>query len=210
MRMMKQKLDWAKWVTEAQGLIQSGLAYSKDEYDKIRFERLREMIAEVAAVCIDGTLEDVNHIFSLEKGYATPKIDVRAFVMKDNQLLLVRERSDGLWSLPGGWADVNESPSESIVREVQEESGFTVAAKRLLALWDITRHDHPIQWPYIYKCVFECELLSGDAQENLEISDIDFFHLNQLPDLSTPRVTKKQIMTLYGLVKEANRHTIFD
>lgn len=120
-----------------------------------------------------------------------------------------KERSDELWTLPGGWAETNESASESVIREAKEETGFDVSVIRLLAFWDKQKHDHPLQWPHTYKCFFHCEIMSGVAKENLEISEIDFFDLAHLPPLSTPRVTQKQITRLYELVSSSDK-TLFD
>ncbi len=207
--MPKPRLDLMKWITEAQALVQSGLAYSKDLYDQERFERLRTMIAELTSCSTEIDFHDVNTHFSLEAGYATPKVDVRAFILKDNRVLLVKERSDELWTLPGGWADVNESASEAAVRETQEETGFTVSPIRLLALWDKQKHDHPPQWPHAYKCFFQCEICGGAPQVNQEISEIAFFDLDNLPYLSTARVTEKQLRTLYELSTQS-KETMFD
>ncbi|WP_133128679.1 NUDIX hydrolase [Legionella nagasakiensis] len=194
-----QNDQWLKWISEIQAISQTGLAYTENDFDKQRYLRLGEIVTELATHCADKSLEDIQRIFSLQKGYATPKIDVRAFILKNNKLLLVKEKADGLWALPGGWADVNESPSEVAVRETREETGFEVSAKRLLALWDKLKHDHPLQWPHTYKCFFYCEIISGEAKENLEISEIDFFNINDLPSLSTPRVTANQLCRLYDL-----------
>ncbi|HAT3869038.1 NUDIX hydrolase [Legionella pneumophila serogroup 2] len=198
--MIKDGINWLKWISEIQAITQSGLAYSKDEFDKERYMRLKEIIAELAAHCSENPLENIVNIFSLEKGYATPKIDVRSFILKDGKLLLVKERSDGLWALPRGWADVNESPSEAVIRETREETGYDVSAIKLLALWDKLKHDHPPQWPHTYKCFFHCEIISGDPIENLEISEQCFFDINHLPMLSTHRVTAKQLARLHELI----------
>jgi len=198
--MIHDNETWLKWISEIQALVQSGLAYSKNEYDIERYIRLREMVSELAAHCSDQDVDEIKNIFTIEAGYATPKMDVRAFILQDDQLLLVRERSDGLWTLPGGWADVNESPSESVIRETKEETGYVVAVHKLLALWDKLKHDHPPQWPHAYKCFFHCEILSGEPTPNLEISEQAFFPVNDLPALSTHRVTAKQITRLYDLV----------
>lgn len=201
--------NWLKWVSEIQAIAQSGLTYSHNEFDKERYMRLREIIAELAAHCSGNDMNSIANMFSLEKGYATPKIDVRAFTIRDGQLLLVKERSDGLWTLPGGWADVNESPSEAVIRETLEETGYNVSAKKLLALWDKLKHDHPPQWPHTYKCFFHCEIVSGEAKANTEISELSFFDLNHLPPLSTHRVTQKQILKLFELVMNPTE-TLFD
>ncbi|MCW8409514.1 NUDIX hydrolase [Legionella sp. PATHC035] len=207
--MSKKDFGWLKYITEIQAIAQNGLTYANNEFDKERYLRLREVASEFIANYSDASLAEIKQIFSSEKGYATPKVDVRAFILKDNKLLLVKERTDALWSLPGGWAETNESASESVIREAKEETGFDVSVIRLLALWDKQKHDHPLQWPHTYKCFFHCEIVSGTAKENLEISEIDFFDLARLPPLSTPRVTQKQITRLYELVANSDK-TLFD
>jgi len=201
--------NWVKWVSEIQAIAQSGLTYCNNEFDKERYIRLNAIIAELAAHCSKNDISNIVNMFSLEKGYATPKIDVRSLIISDGKLLLVKERSDGLWTLPGGWCDVNESPSEAVIRETKEETGYDVSAKKLLALWDKLKHDHPPQWPHAYKCFFHCEIISGEAKENAEISELNFFDLNNLPPLSTHRVTEKQIVKLFELVMNPNE-TQFD
>ena len=207
--MAENNFRWLQWISELQALAQAGLTYSTNEFDKERYVRLRELAAELAAQCSDHSLNEVKNIFLLEKGYATPKVDVRSFALKDNKLLLVKERSDGFWSLPGGWADVNESPSEAVIRETKEETGYDVSAIKLLALWDKLKHDHPLQWPHAYKCIFYCKIVAGEATANLEISDVEFFDFDNLPPLSTHRVTARQIALLHELVLQ-DRPTQFD
>lgn len=208
--MSNDNFQWLKWISEIQAIAQSGLTYTSNEYDKERYVRLREIAAELAAHCSGNQAAHIENIFSLEKGYATPKIDVRSFILKDDKLLLVKERSDGLWTLPGGWADVNESASEAVIRETKEETGYIVSAIKLLAFWDKLKHDHPPQWPHVYKCFFQCEIISGEATENLEVSDIAFFDINNLPQLSTHRVTECQLIRLHDLILNLNCPTEFD
>lgn len=193
-------MKWLKWVSEIQAIAQSGLAYCDNEFDKERYIKLEKVITELTAYCSEHQLNDITNMFSLEKGYATPKIDVRSFIIQDNKLLLVKERSDGLWTLPGGWADINESPSEAVVRETKEETGYDVSPIKLLALWDKLKHDHPPQWPHAYKCFFYCQIISGSPNKNIEITEQAFFDLNNLPLLSTHRVTKKQLNRLHELI----------
>lgn len=207
--MTKNNIQWLKWISEIQAIAQAGLTYSTGAFDKERYIRLREIIAELAAHCSETSLDDIENIFLLEKGYATPKIDVRAYILKGNKLLLVKERSDGLWTLPGGWADVNESPSEAVIRETKEETGYDVSAIKLLAFWDKLKHDHPPQWPHAYKCFFWCNILSGEAKENLEIAEVGFFDINNIPPLSTHRTTAKQLVRLHELVLQ-DKPTQFD
>lgn len=208
--MTNDNIKWLKLISEIQAIAQSGLTYTTNEFDKERYIRLRAIAAEFAAQCSGNQALDIENLFSLEKGYATPKIDVRSFILKDNRLLLVRERSDGLWTLPGGFADVNESASEAVVRETKEESGFDVTAIKLLAFWDRLKHEHPPQWPHLYKCFFHCEIISGEATENLEISEVAFFDMNNLPQLSTPRVTANQLIRLHDLAYKKEQPTVFD
>lgn len=207
--MNKEQSKMIEFATEIQAIAQSGLAYSINEFDKQRYDSLMIIASKIMSEVSSDSFDIVKSRFCSEEGYATPKIDVRAFILKDQKLLMVKETSDDLWSLPGGWADVNESPSEAVIREVKEETGFEVYANRLLAFWDKQKHDHPPQWPHTYKCFFYCEILSGRKELNLEVSDIEFFELNDLPPVSTDRVTKKQIFNLIKLL-EQDTHTAFD
>lgn len=191
-------MDWFKLITEIQALAQSGLAYTVNEFDKGRYQRLMQISAAMAAHCTSESVATLENLFSIETGYATPKLDLRSFTLKENKILLVRERIDGLWSLPGGWGDINESPAEAVIRETREESGYEVKVLRLLALWDKHKHQHPQQWPHVYKCFFHCHIEGGEAiEENLEITAVDFFALEKLPPLSLPRVTPQQLQRLY-------------
>lgn len=190
-------LHWLNWVSEIQAIAQNGITFANNEFDKERYSRLLEIAAEITSKHSNNSFEEIMQLFAAEKGYMTPKVDVRSYILKENQLLLVRERADGLWTLPGGYADINESPSEAVIRETREESGFDVSVTKLLALWDKQKHEHPPQWPHVYKFFFACTILSGHAQENIEVSEIQFFNLNELPPLSTHRVTKNQIHRLH-------------
>jgi ADP-ribose pyrophosphatase YjhB (NUDIX family) len=202
-------LNWLNWVSEIQAIAQNGITFSSNEFDKERYTRLLEIAAEIASKYSKNSFEEIMHLFLSEKGYMTPKVDVRSYILKENQLLLVKERADGLWTLPGGFADINESPSEAVIRETKEETGFDVSVTRLLALWDKQKHDHPPQWPHVYKFFFSCEIISGEALENLEVSEIKFFNLNELPLLSTHRVTNNQIHRLYDALFSSDK-TLFD
>ncbi len=198
--MDKKPFLWLDWISEASALVQAGLTYTENEFDTERYNRLRAMLAELTAEVVHHPAKEIESLFSFEKGYPTPKLDVRAFVLRNNQLLLARERADNCWSLPGGWVDINHSPAESAIKETLEETGFQVQVVKLLAVWDKQKHDHPPQWPHIHKYFFHCEILSGMPKPNIEISEIDFFPIDKLPPLSTPRVTEKQILRLYELI----------
>lgn len=199
------KTQWLKYISKLQAIAQNGLTYCSDPFDKERYLQLMDLASEIAANCIPNLDKaEIYNIFAMEKGYATPKIDVRAFIVENDQLLLVRERSDSLWTLPGGWADINESPSEAILKEVKEETGFNASIIRLLAIWDKLKHDHPLRWPHTYKCFFHCKRLEGAFQENIEILELAFFSFDNLPELSTDRVTRSELIKLWEIVSNGS------
>jgi ADP-ribose pyrophosphatase YjhB (NUDIX family) len=204
--------EWLKWVRRLQAIAQSGLTYAKDPYDVERYEQVRRIAAEIASTRSGTTVDSIDALFSEGTGYATPKLDIRAVVLnEEGAILLVREREDGLWTLPGGWVDVGESPSESVEREVKEESGYEVRAVRLLALWDRDKHPHPPIPFHVYKLYFQCELLGGEPlAASTETEGVDFFSKNALPELSLGRVTSQQIDRLIGLAIDSEGSAAFD
>ncbi len=191
------EIKWLKWASELQAIAQNGLTYSKDIFDLQRFQAVSAISAEMMAEHTQTSYPLITNLFAKESGYATPKLDGRGVVFKDNKILLVKERADDLWSLPGGWIDINESPSAAVVREIREESGFETKAIKLLALLDKQKHDHPPEWPHAYKCFFLCELIGGEAQPSEETSAVEFFDKQALPELSINRVTKAQILRFF-------------
>ncbi|MEM9282180.1 MAG: NUDIX hydrolase [Verrucomicrobiota bacterium] len=181
-------------VKEIRALAQSGLQYTKDPFDRERFERLMDIASELYTSLSDSDLESVERFFMPETGYATPKVDLRACVFKDGRVLLVKERSDNLWTLPGGWADQSESPQEGIIREIKEESGFDSKIESLYAIKDRDRNPYKPKYPVsIYKLFFTATVTSGSPETNLEVSDIDFFEEGNLPPLSEARVLPQDI-----------------
>jgi ADP-ribose pyrophosphatase YjhB (NUDIX family) len=202
--------NWTKWITDLQALAQNGLAYTQNPFDVERFQRIQQISAEMLEHITEIPHEKISGYFAQESGYATPKLDVRGAVFREDKILLVRERADQRWSLPGGWADVNESAAECTVKEIYEESGYLTKAIKLAALYDRQKHPHPCQWPHIFKAFFICELTGGAAKENLEISEIDFFPLDALPELSLPRVTEWQISRMFAHWKNPELPTEFD
>jgi ADP-ribose pyrophosphatase YjhB (NUDIX family) len=199
------------WVRRLQAIAQSGLTYAKDPYDVERYQQIRRIAAEIAASPSGTTADSIAALFSEASGYATPKLDTRAVVLNEEKILLVREREDGLWTLPGGWVDVGESPSESVEREVKEESGYAVRAVRLLALWDRDKHPHPPMAFHVYKVIFHCELLGGDPlAASTETEGVDFFPKDALPELSLGRVTPQQIERLIELTTASRGLAAFD
>jgi ADP-ribose pyrophosphatase YjhB (NUDIX family) len=202
---------WLDWAKRLQALSQNGLTYAKDPFDRERYEQIRHIAAEMLAEKADAKTEDVLDLFSREKDYATPKVDVRGVVFKDGRILLVKERSDGRWALPGGWADVGESPSESVEREAWEESGFQVKAKRLVAVYDRSKHPHkPLMHYHIYKLFFLCEITGGQATTSAETEQVEFFEEGDLPELSITKVLSEQIAKMFEYYRRDEMPTYFD
>jgi ADP-ribose pyrophosphatase YjhB (NUDIX family) len=190
-----------RWLTiarELQAIAQTGLTYTQDRFDRLRYERLRELAAELLAHGSSSDTEKVLDLLRGEKGYATPKIDVRGAAFRDGRVLLVREISDGLWTLPGGWADVNQSAAECVEREIFEESGFEARAVKLAAVRDYHKAGHPKQTLHSsYKMHFVCEITGGAARPSNETSEVAFFERNALPPLSLGRTLPQQIERLF-------------
>jgi ADP-ribose pyrophosphatase YjhB (NUDIX family) len=200
------------WVKRLQAIAQSGLTYAEDPYDVERYEQVRRIAAEMAASRSGASVDRIDDLFARESGYATPKLDIRAVIVdEEGAVLLVREKEDGLWTLPGGWVDVGESPSEALEREVKEESGYSVRAARLLALWDRDKHPHPPLPFHVYKLVFLCELLGGDPlKASMETEGVGFFPKDALPELSLGRVTPGQIERLLERATDRGGPVEFD
>lgn len=202
--------DWLGWARRLQALAQSGLAYSKDEYDVERFHAIREIAAEILSAHGAGELDGVRAMLEQERGYATPKIDVRAVVLREGRLLLVKERSDGCWTLPGGWVDVGESLSEAAARETEEEAGYRVRPMRLLAVYDRRRHAHPPMFHHVYKIFISCRLEGTGLPSGGETEDPRFFDPEALPPLSLARVTPEQIKRLLEIQQHPDWPADFD
>lgn len=201
------------WLTigrELRALAQTGLTFSRDPYDRQRYERIRELAASLIA---HGSTEEYSvllEIFRHETGYSTPKVDVRAAAFVEGRVLLVREISDGAWTLPGGWADVNESAAESAVREVAEESGYQARVVKLAAVYDYRKRNRPHHLDSIYKLFFICELTGGSARASIETSEAAFFTRDALPPLSTGRTSAEQIERMFQHAEQADLPTDFD
>jgi len=202
--------QWLIWAKQLQAIAQTGLTYTKDVYDKERYEALRQISVDILASYTAMNKEQIVLAFASEKGYATPKADIRSVVFQDNKILLVREKSDGCWSLPGGWGDIGLSPSEVAVKEVQEESGFDVVAERLLAILDMKFHNHPPAPFHVYKFFIQCAITGGNAKIGVETSDVGFFARDQLPELSLERNTPEQIRLMFEFLDHPNKEAIVD
>jgi ADP-ribose pyrophosphatase YjhB (NUDIX family) len=189
---------WLVWAKRLQAIAQTGLTYAKDPFDVERYQSIRLVTAEMmAAGSGEGSADSFVKLLSTDVGYATPKVDVRAAVFRDGRLLLVREKEDGRWTLPGGWADIGDSPSGAVVREVKEESGFDVKARKLLALLDRNLHGHPPIPYHAYKLFFLCDIVGGNARAEQETDAVGFFAADEIPPLSLTRVTPAQIARLF-------------
>jgi ADP-ribose pyrophosphatase YjhB (NUDIX family) len=201
------------WLTigrELQAIAQIGLAFSQNPYDRLRYERIRELAASLLAQrsgLEDGAMLDY---FRRETGYATPKVDVRAATFLEGKVLLVREISDGAWTLPGGWADVNQSAAECVAREVAEESGYLVRAVKLAAVYDYRKRNRPLHLDSIYKMFFICELVGGSASASIETSETGFFPRDALPPLSVGRTTAQQIARMFEHAERPDLPADFD
>jgi ADP-ribose pyrophosphatase YjhB (NUDIX family) len=201
---------WLAIGRELRAIAQTGLNFTQDRFDAQRYERIREL---AAALMAEGANEDpakVLELFRRDVGYATPKVDVRGAAFRDGRVLLVREISDGGWTLPGGWADVNQSPAEFVVREIAEESGFTARALKLAAIHDYRRRHRPRHAESIYKLFFLCELTGGSARPSEETSDVAFFARHELPNLSPSRTTPEQIELMFVHAEHPGRPADFD
>jgi ADP-ribose pyrophosphatase YjhB (NUDIX family) len=204
---------WLEWAKRLQALAQNGLAYNRDPFNVERYEAIRQIASEIMATHTDWDTTPIHDLFAGQLGHATPKVDVRGAVFRDNQLLFVRERADGKWSVPGGWADVYDTPSEATVREVYEESGYRTRPIKLVAVYDRSRHGHPPMPYHVYKLFFQLELIDpeqraeGDGKETHEAA---FFAEDALPELSLGRVTAAQIARLFAHYRDPSLLAEFD
>ena len=200
---------WLDWAVELQSLAQAGLTYGRDVYDRERYERIREIAAEMLARQTDLPLETVKDLFCNETGYQTPKLDTRAAIFRDGKILLVQERN-GTWSLPGGWVDVNRSVRENTVKEVKEEAGLDVTADFLIAVQDRAKHNLP---PYAYgvcKIFVRCTALGGAFRENSETVGSGYFSLEELPPLAAEKNNEAQIRMCFAAHRAERWTTLFD
>ena len=202
---------WKKWAQELQFLAQCSLAYSKDKFDRERSERIREIACEMLSYKYDLPIEKIKMDFTSEIGYQTPKVETRAAIIKDNKILLVKEQLDGKWALPGGYQDVNVSIRENVIKEASEEAGAVVQPLKVVAVLDYNRHHH-VNFPLgMVKIFVLCEYINHSFNENTETLGAEFYSLDDLPELSLTRTTKKQLEMCFECYKDPqNWDTIFD
>ena len=205
----EQEHQWLEWAKELQFIAQAGLTYTKDPFDKERFERVREIAAEIMSLQSGLSLAKVKDLFCNETGFQTPKLDTRAAIFKDNKILLVEE-NDGTWSMPGGWVDVMETVKSNTVKEVKEEAGLDVEAVRVIALHDRNLHNQP---PYAYnvcKVFVLCEVKGGCFHPNIETVGSGYFGLDELPPLSVDKNSYQQIEMCFAARSDEDWQVEFD
>ena len=199
------------WGLRLRALAQIGLRYARDEFDSNRYGEIHEIAVEMMAAQSALPKEKLVDLFEREDGYATPKVDVRGVVFDGDKILLVKERMDGRWSLPGGWADVGKSPRENVEREIWEEAGLETRAVRLLAVYDRAKHGHKPLMPFhVYKLFILCEFLGGQLQGSCETSEAGFFCEDALPELSLARVLPEQIGRMFEYKRNPGLDIYFD
>lgn len=205
---MKEK--WLEWARQLQSIAQAGLTFAENQYDIDRYRQIRDLSIEIMHDYTDISYEKLTDLFAGETGYQTPKVDIRVAVIKNDKILMVREKVDGKWSLPGGWADVNNSVRDSAVKECSEEAGAKVKPVRIIAV-HLANKQNNLLFPYtIYKIFVECDLLDFSFMENTETFEAGFFSLDSLPELSTDRNTSDQIKMCFDAKKCKVFETIFD
>ncbi|GLO66366.1 MULTISPECIES: NUDIX hydrolase [Oceanobacillus] len=201
---------WLQWAKRIQAISQSGVSFTQDKFDQERYQELIKLSAEIIADYSDYNMEAVEQLFLLEQGYQTPKVDVRGVVFNKDKILLVKEEIDNKWSLPGGFCDVGLSPSENVIKEIQEEAGLEVQKKKLMAVYDMEKHQHSPQPYHYYKFFIHCEVLGGALAEGIETIDVDFFDENSLPSLSEGRNTLSQLKQMFHYYRNPEEPTYFD
>ena len=202
---------WLRWSRELIAIAQIGLEFSRDPYDAERYASVRRIGAEMLACAShQATVEQVLGTLEGDVGYATPKIAVRAAVMHEDKILLVRDVKDRCWTMPGGGVDVGDAPSSAAVREVREESGFDVRVRKLFAVLDRDKHSHPPMRYHVYMLFFLCDLVGGTATTSVETDAVDFFARDAIPPLSLPRMLPWQIDLAFEHSRNPELPTVFD
>jgi ADP-ribose pyrophosphatase YjhB (NUDIX family) len=182
-----------------------GLLYHNNDFDKERYEELREISLRMLSIFSNQSMDELNTLLPVAKDYPTVKVDIRALILSpDKKVLLVKESMDGKWSLPGGWADVGYSAKETIIKEIKEETGLDAEVKYLLAVFDKHKHLHPPEPHYVFKLLFYCEAISTELQKGFDVLDVGYFNIDELPELSTNRILKTQLELVYNKVIENN------
>ncbi|NJM23456.1 MAG: NUDIX hydrolase [Richelia sp. RM2_1_2] len=201
---------WLVWAQQIQAIAQKGLNYSTNPFQVEDYKLLREIAADIISSYSQIEQSEILDLLLKEIGYPTPKVAVRGVVFKENTLLFVKERSDGCYALPGGWAEVGESPGEVAVREIFEESGYQTRPVKLLAVYDINKQGYPPHPHGIYKLFFQCEIIGGSPTSSIETEEVKFFAEDNIPQLSPTRVTPAQITRFFQHYYNRDLPTDFD
>jgi ADP-ribose pyrophosphatase YjhB (NUDIX family) len=202
--------DWLLIAKEIQAIAQAGLTYSANKYDLDRYRQLRELSIRIMQEYTESPIEKIRDLFASEEGYQTPKVDIRSVVFREGRILMVRESNDGLWTLPGGWADVNYSPFEIAAKEVSEEAGIEVKPQRLLAVFDKMKHSHPPDLYHVYKLFILCADSGQTVRPGMETTNADWFRRDKIPPLSPLRITKEQIEIMFEFYDYPEKDVICD
>ena len=210
MKMDSQVPNCLRWAREIHSIGKAGQYYAQNEFDRQRYQRLVEMSAEIIGSNIGLPEKHVMAALCTQDGYVTPKVDVRGAIFKAGQVLLVKEITDGLWSLPGGWADVNVAPSRMVEQEVNEETGLNVAARKIVGIYEANHDRDPINVFHSYKVLFLCDYLNGELRSSYETPELQYYSLNALPPLSTSRTSETYIMEAYKHSLDPSLPTVFD
>ncbi|MBN1598410.1 MAG: NUDIX hydrolase [Bacteroidales bacterium] len=201
---------WLEIAQEIQSIAQAGLEYCENDYDRERYQQLRDLSVKIMHSITDIPLEKIKHLFASEKGYQTPKVDVRGVVFRHGKILMVKEKIDGKWTLPGGWADVGLSPFENVVKEVNEEAGIEVKPVKLLAVIDKQKNNYPLDAFHIYKLFILCEDSGQRTSKGMETDDVSWFSRNKIPQLSENRISKEQIAQMFEFYDNPTKEIICD
>lgn len=199
------------WARQIQSIAQAGLTYAQNPFDRDRYEKLMDIAAQLIAMESEDSAEEIHTILKAEAGYLTPKVDVRAGVIQNGRILLVREMLDGgRWTLPGGWVDPGDTPASAVEREVREETGYEAKAVKLVAVFDRDHQGHPPYLFSIFKLYFLCELTGGAPKESIETGESRFFGRDEIPELSLARTLPQHIEMLFRHYEQPNLPAEFD
>ncbi|ADL53105.1 NUDIX hydrolase [Clostridium cellulovorans] len=202
--------QWIEYARRVQALAQIGLANCNNPYDIERYEELRDISVKLMATYSDTEIETVRELFARETGYQTPKTVVRSVVFKDGKVLMVQEKADYKWALPGGWSDIGYTPGEVAAKETFEEAGIKVKPVKLLAVFDRSKHPHLPTSSHVYNIFIQCEMVEGEIKPGLETNDVGFFDRNSLPTLSTARITEDEMEIIFQFLDDENKAAVFD
>lgn len=206
---MDKNEKWLQWAVELQSIAQAGLFYGKDVFDKERYEKVREIAAEMISYKTEIPVDKVKDLFCNEVGYQTPKLDTRAAIFRDDKILLVKEKN-GTWSLPGGWVDVNVSVKENTIKEVKEEAGLDVTADFVIAVQDREKHNRPVYAYKVCKIFVLCSVSGGQFEANTETVESRYFGIDELPALAEEKNNGEQIKMCFDAYHAHHWKTLFD